>query len=240
MHMTSSSVADLVLILVVSIAATGATAGATPAQARRPTPWRLAILAGLAGAAVGLLMVLGAGGPFPISPPLAVLALMPALVGSLWTARHLARVWELTAHPLLGTAPHGGPVRRRTPLVHRVLAGAFLRLTAGIAGLGLLVLAAAALRHENVDVVAWLIAATSGMGLVGLLVALLEAFGRQGWALATAVLASAPLVLRWQGIAFGTHGATVLASVLIGVLVSAWTVHHFLQDPHRSLVVATL
>jgi uncharacterized membrane protein YfcA len=32
----------------------------------------------------------------------------------------------------------------------------------------------------------------------------------------------------------------VLASVLVAVFVSAWMVRYFLEDPHRSLVVAAL
>jgi hypothetical protein len=230
---SAGAVADLVLMLVVSLTGLGAAAWRPPAPTRRPAPWRLAVLAGLAGATVGLLIALGARGPFAINPDLAVLALMPALVGMLWSARHLTRLWELSRQPLLGRP-------RRTPLARRLLAGAFVRLSAGTGFLSLLVLALGALRHENVHAVASLLATASGMGLTGLLVALLEAFGRQGWALSTAALTAAPLLLRAQGIVFGTHGQTVLASVLMGLLVSVWTVRYFLEDPHRSLVVATL
>lgn len=234
----------MALMLVVSTAALATAARTTPDPARRPSPWRFAVPAGLSGATVGLLIVLGARGPFAISPDLAVLGLMPALLGSLWTARHLTRLWELGSLPLAGTALPSEQtrrrIRRRTPLARRVLIGAAVRLGASTAVLSLMVLALADLRREDVHVVGSLLATTSGMALIGLLVALLEAFGRQGWALSTAALASAPLVLRWQGIAIGSHGETVLASVLIGVLVGAWTVRRFLEDPHRSLVVATL
>jgi hypothetical protein len=228
------------LMLVVSTAALAAAARTTPDPARRPSPWRFAVPAGLSGATVGLLIVLGARGPFPISPDLAVLGLMPALLGALWTARHLTRLWELGSLPLAGTALPSERIRRRMPLARRVLIGAAVRLGASTAVLSLMVLALADLRREDVHVVGALLATTSGMALIGLLVALLEAFGRQGWALLTAAVASAPLVLRWQGIAIGSHGETVMASVLIGVLVGAWTVRRFLEDPHRSLVVATL
>jgi hypothetical protein len=113
-------------------------------------------------------------------------------------------------------------------------------LDAATAALSALVLGFALVRHEDVRVVGALLGACSGMALIGLLVALLEAFGRQGWALTTAALAAAPLVLHELGLGLGSRGASVGVSVLVGLLVSAWTVRYFLEDPHRTLVVSAL
>ena len=231
---------DLGLMLAVGAGGLGAAAATRAAPDRRPTPWRLCIPAGLSGAMVGVLITLGAGGTAAVSSDLAVLALMPALAGTLWTAGHLVGLWDLTAEPLLGAGPDSVRTRRWAPLARRVLLGAGARLGAATAALSALVLGLALVRHEDVRVAGALLAACSGMALIGLLVALLEAFGRQGWALTTAALAAAPLALHQLGLGLGSRGATVGVSVLVGLLVSAWTVRYFLEDPHRTLVVANL
>ena len=231
---------DLVVMLAVGAGGLGAAAATAAASDRRPTPWWLCIPAGLSGATVGVLLALGASGPVAMSADVAILALMPALAGTLWTAGHLVRLWNLTAEPLLGTGPENVRPRRWAPLARRVLLGAVVRLGAATAVLSGLVLTVSLLRHEDVRVVASLLAACSGLALIGLLVALLEAFGHQGWALSTAVLAAAPLVLHELGAGLASRGASVAASILVGLLVSAWTVRYFLEDPHRSLVVAAL
>jgi hypothetical protein len=240
MRAVPSPIGDLCVMLAVGAGGLGAAAATRAAPDRRPTPWRLCIPAGLSGAMVGVLITLGAGGPLTVSSDLAILALMPALAGTLWTAGHLVGLWDLTAEPLLGAGPETVRTRRWAPLARRVLLGAVARLGAATAVLSALVLSVALVQHEDLRVVGSLLVACSGMALIGLLVALLEAFGRQGWALATAVLAGAPLVLHELGIGLVSWGAGVGASVLIGVVVSAWTVRYFLEDPHRSLVVATL
>ncbi|HEY8201887.1 MAG TPA: hypothetical protein VII47_11085 [Actinomycetota bacterium] len=231
---------DLGLMLAVGAGGLVAAAATRAAPDRRPTPWRLCIPAGLSGATVGVLITLGAGGPVTMTSDVAVLALIPALAGTLWTAGHLVGLWNLTAEPLLGAGPDTVRPRRWAPLARRVLLGAAARLGAATAALSALVLSVALVRHEDVRVVGALLAACSGMALIGLLVALLEAFGRQGWALTTAVLAAAPLVLHELGLGLGSRGASVGASVLVGLVVSAWTIRYFLEDPHRSLVVAAL
>jgi hypothetical protein len=86
----------------------------------------------------------------------------------------------------------------------------------------------------------WILGLSSAMALVGLVVVLLEAFGRQCWALLTAAAAAAPLVVRGEGLTVGSHGEAVLAAVAIGLLASCWTLRRFLDDPHRSLVLAAL
>jgi hypothetical protein len=231
---------DIVVMLVVSTAGLVAAVLTTPVPTRAPAPWPFALLAGVAGATVGVLLTLGARGPFAINADLAVLALMPALVGTLWSARFLTRLWELTGHPLLGVSSGTGPVRRKAPVARRILLGALLRLCAGVVVLSLGVVAAGVLLQGDLRVVVTLLGVTSGLALVSLLVSLLEAFGRQGWAVLTAAMASAPLLLHAQGIGLRTQGEAVVASVVIGLAVFAWTVHYFLEDPNRSLVVAGL
>lgn len=240
MRLGLSGFGDIVLMLVVSTVGLAAGALTMPAELKRPAPWPLALLAGVAGAIVGMLLTLGARGPFAVNPDLAVLALMPALVGTLWSARYLNRLWELSGQPLLGAASQTGPVRRTAPLARGILLGAFLRLCTGVVVLSLTVVAAAVLMRGDLHVVASLLGVTSGLALVSLLVSLQEAFGRQGWAVLTAAMATAPLLLHSQGIGPWTQGEAVLASVVVGLAVFVWTVHCFLEDPNRSLVVAAL
>src|SRR5205823_2380840 len=131
---------DLGLMLAVGAGGLGAAAATRAAPDRRPTPWRLCIPAGLSGAMVGVLITLGAGGTAAVSSDLAVLALMPALAGTLWTAGHLVGLWDLTAEPLLGAGPDSVRTRRWAPLARRVLLGAGVRLGAATAALSALVL----------------------------------------------------------------------------------------------------
>lgn len=229
------------VLLGVPLLALTAALATTPPSARVPGPWRMATPAALAGALVGTFIALAGGNPRGAGPDFGVLAFMPALLGTLWGAQYLARIWNLAAEPVHRPAGRGYASARARRFARQVLVGALGRLVLATLGMALVVLAtAAATRHQSIGAVAWILGLSGAMALVGLLVVLLEAFGRQLWALLTAALTTAPLVLQGHVHTVGSHGEAVLSAVVIGVLASCWTLLRFLDDPHRSLVLATL
>jgi hypothetical protein len=230
--------AGLFAVPVVAIAAALATRPATP---RLLGPWRLALPAGLAGALVGVFIALAGGDPRGVAPDLALLAFMPALLGTLWGAQYLAQIWDLSVERFHRPAGDGLGSAETRRYARHVLAGALGRLVLATGGMAAVVLVTSVgARQQPIGTMAWILGLSSAMGLVGLVVVLLEAFGRQLWAILTAALATAPLLLRTNGLDLGSHGGAVLAAVCIGLLASGWTLLRFLDDPHRSLVVATL
>jgi hypothetical protein len=190
---------------------------------------------------VGAFIGLAGGDPFGVGPDFALLAFMPALLGTLWGAQHLAQIWDLSVEPLRRPAGPGYASLGARQFARRVLAGALGRLAIATGGMAALVLVTTVgAQRQPIRTMAWILGLSSAMGLVGLIVVLLEAFGRQLWAILTAALATTPLVLHGHGLNVGTHGEAVLAAVCVGLLASCWTLLRFLDDPHRSLVVATL
>src|SRR5207249_5011219 len=105
-----------------------------------PGPWRIASAAALAGALVGEAFVLGINEPFGMPWQLSLLALAPVVLGALWAADHLSRVWDLIREPIpqFVRSPnrHGSREARSVRgLAFRILLGALVRLAAGAAGL---------------------------------------------------------------------------------------------------------
>jgi hypothetical protein len=225
----------------VPVVALTAALATRPASKRLPGPWRLALPAALAGMLVGAFIGLAGGNPHGVGPDFALLAFMPALLGTLWGAQHLAQIWDLSVEPFRRPPGNGHASPDARKFAGRVLAGALGRLAIATAGMAAVVLVATVgTQRQPIRTMAWILGLSSAMGLVSLVVVLLEAFGRQLWALLTAALATAPLVLHGHGLNIGTHGQAVVAAVCIGLLASCWTLLRFLDDPHRSLVVATL
>ena len=234
---------DLALLCALPLAGVVAAVGTAPATERRPEPWRLALAAGLAGALIGEIFVLGVNESLGMSPTLSLLALAPVLLGALWASAHLSRIWDLTGAPVPGLSRssrqrRGAEGRGSQRFARRILLGALARLLAGAAVLT--VMGAVASRHQHVRLPATLFAYV-GIAVVALIVALFEGSGHRTWALLVAGCACAPMVMSRLGLVdLGSGGQPAILASAVGIVACLLACVHFLRDPQGALAVANL
>ncbi len=149
---------------------------------RAPAPWGRALPAGLVGAGVMSLLVVeptyGSSGRAAI----VALTVVPSLVASMGAGWTLGRLWDRLPQAL-ATNPATARGSRAGAVALKVFARALRRLFVWGAVLSLVVAAWSQRAGENMHDVAALLAAHLSLALAGLLVGVLDAFGKWGSAL---------------------------------------------------------
>jgi hypothetical protein len=241
---------------VAAVAIGGIALARTPVSIRLPGPIGRAVPAALIGAALGVLLVLEPRFPWSARGVLPTLTVIPALIGSLWGGVHMSRLWDVLP-PSLARASLGGSDAEPGRLLRSLWRGALLRLVLG-AGIGSAsVMAVALIGSEWVfagatssgtastastvgdgqRIVAALLGAHAVLAVAGLVIALLEAFGRWGWGLAAA--ASGCTVALAIDLADGHPfpGVRILLAAAVALAVGTPVLVALLREPARTLAV---
>jgi hypothetical protein len=227
----------LAIIAVVSASVALVLLRRIPPGPRAPAPWGRALPAGLVGAGVMGLLVLepsyGNGG----RPVIVALTVVPSLVASMGAGWALGRLWDRLPATLAST-----PATIHGSAAGRVALGVLREAGGRLAGWGLTL---------SITVVAWsvwadaptrtivvLLAAHWSLALAGLLVGILEAFGR--WGSALTALGSGLAVIGLIGV-IGEPLTFVASRLLIGSIVAAaialWPTVAVLSRPEHALAV---
>lgn len=191
-----------------------------PASSQRTARWAHAVPAAVVGGGMGLLMVLEASwrGAYGLQP---LLAVVPTLVGSLWAAYHLMRLWTTVPAALVSTSVRDGS-HRPARAVAGLVAGAFTRSVLCSAVMSAALLGLAHAGGRPVGTLAELLLAFLGIGAVGFCALLLDSFGRSA-AAATAVAAAVAtsVLLQHHALLGGSGPGRTLLLVGVAVLVAA-------------------
>jgi hypothetical protein len=229
--------AAVAAVAAVVAAAVAAALAPDPAAAPPvPGPWAGALVAGAIGAGLGLMLVLDdtvswTAGAVP------ALALVPSTVAAFWGGHHLRRLNRAIPAALSGVPAAAARSRGRAVLPLAVLAGVAVRV------LGL----SAALSAVLLGCTPWLGTSARGggvllgfalMALASLLVGLLQALGRGGWALvAVGCAATGEATLRIAGgEPFAGVGLVAGAAVALAIVVPV--VVALLSRPASTLATA--
>lgn len=202
-----------------SAVALAAAVGSCSPSSKSPAAWRRALLAGLVGGGVGLLILFETRPGGHSGGVTSMLAVLPSLSAGNWAAHHLTRLWAVLPAALATMTVADREVRRLHRMVGRILLGTLGRVVATTALLSLAVLGGAGIAGHRAETLSVALVALGGIGLVGVIGLLLEAFGLGAWAAmataaACAVAAVAPAGLEQPG--------RVLLVVAAAVSVAAW------------------
>ena len=230
-----------IVVAVAVIAAVGAVValrGVTPSM-RRSGPWQRAVPAGLVGAGMGLLLVIEPRFSWNAPGALPALTVVPSLLGSLWGGLHMTRLWEVMPRVLATTS-----VRRRSEgkvgrLTSRLLAESLLRLVVGTVAASAAVMLWVTIDGREVAITRRLLLAHGVLAVAGLAVALLEAFGRWGNALA-ATLLGVVVALLLHTFVHGTFapGTRILWGASVCTLAATVPLVRLLREPDRNIAAA--
>jgi hypothetical protein len=210
-------------------------ARAAPARAT-PGRWERAVAAGAIGTGLGLMLVLDRTVGFTAGA-VPALALLPSTVAGAWGGYHLRHLEQAIPRAVSGIAASDAyaPAAAWPPC--RLLLGA----------LGRLLLLAAALSAVLLVLTPWLGASSRsasmlvGFGLVALatlLVSLLEAMGRGGWALTAVVCAAAAEAAVRVAASDPFPGTGLVVGGALAVLLALPAVIGQLISPARTLATA--
>jgi hypothetical protein len=221
----------------------------TAPSIRRPGPIGRAVPASLIGAGLGLLLVLEPRFPWSAKGVLPTLTVIPSLLGSLWGGVHMSRLWDVLPPALAATSIHAPPAEAAVPgrLLLALWRGALARLLLGT-GVGSAIVIGAAwvapgLAFQGGDIgegrhiVLALLAAHAVLAVAGLVVALLEAFGRWGWGLmATGGGCAVALAIDLSG-AHPFPGVRIFVAAVIALVIGLPVLLRLLHQPARTLAV---
>ena len=211
----------------------------SPRSRRRAGPWQRAVPAGLIGAGMGFLLVIEPRFAWHAQGILPALTVVPSLFGSLWGGLHMTRLWEVMPQVLVNTS-----VRRRSDgrigrLTSRLLAESMLRLLLGAAIASSAVMAWVVADGQPREITRSLLIAHGVLAVAGLCVALLEAFGRWGYALLATAFGCA--------VATGLHGVLghditpgvrILWGAIACTVASTPPLVALLREPDRNIAAA--
>lgn len=228
----AGAVATVLAAAAVGVVTTALTTAAT--SPRRPVPWSRVLPSVVVAGSTGLLILVAMSS----QESNAALALVPALGGSLWGARHLSRLWvdlrAILLQTAVGDGGRGGLRRSLSGVLAGVLAGALARQMAcsGIMAVGLLILAPTtslpvAQFTGVLVIVLW-------VGVVGFLALVLDTCGRPVWAVAVVVSALMTAVL------VSTQPSLSLLPVVTAGIVAAWPLAAVLAEADFVLVRSAL
>jgi len=224
------------LVMIVTAVSVGlvasALAGATPSR-HQPAPWARVLPLVVVGGGIGLLILVATSSQRSHGV-LGLLAVYPALVGGLWAARHLGRLWTDVPAVLVRTSVRRDGRGDVTRAVARVLAGALTRQVACSAVGSLALLGLAAASSQPVDGLAGILLALLGIGLVGLLAIVLECCGRATWSAMVVLSALAGAVVTTS------HLPWLLLSLGAAATVAAWPLARVLSEADFVLARAGL
>ncbi len=227
-------VVDIALVVVLTAVAVTAALLTSPLRKERPTPWRRSLPSALIGALLGTLIIIDPSVEWSSTRPFPVIALVPALLGTLWAGHHLDRIWTILLSALASTQLRDRTSRRNWRVFASIVLGAVGRLVLGTgvaSAVTFLVLRGDA---TNETQLLRLLLGLGAFGLVGFLASLLEGFSRLGGALLTvgAALTSAALVV--NGPAF-LAGQALLVAAVVALLAALVPVVRLVRQPDRTL-----
>ena len=211
----------------------------SPPSLRRPGPWQRAVPAGLIGAGMGFLLVIEPRFAWHAQGVLPALTVVPSLIGSLWGGLHMTRLWEVMPHVLANTSVRRRGEGRIGRLTSRLLLESMLRLVLGATVVSAAVMLWVVADGQPREITRSLLVAHGVLAVAGLCVALLEAFGRWGYALAATVFGCA--------IATGLHtvvghditpGVRILWGAVACTVASTPPLVALLREPDRNIAAA--
>ena len=211
----------------------------SPPSLRRPGPWQRAVPAGLIGAGMGFLLVIEPRFAWHAQGVLPALTVVPSLIGSLWGGLHMTRLWEVMPHVLANTSVRRRGEGRIGRLTSRLLLESMLRLVLGATVVSAAVMLWVIADGQPREITRSLLVAHGMLAIAGLCVALLEAFGRWGYALAAAAFGCA--------VATGLHtvvghditpGVRILWGAIACTLASTPPLVALLREPDRNIAAA--
>jgi hypothetical protein len=177
-----------------------------------------ALLAGLLGACIGVLLVGDPSLGWGVRGVHPAIALVPSVIGSLWGGYYLWNLYEVVPRRLSGVPLNRAGRATMSDPAMMLFLGAILRLVVITALLSSVVVAIGRWTHGS-DRVSVLVA-FGCVALVSLLVGLLESLGRRGAAL-IAVGAALAVELAWPHLVPGhTAGAALAAGALVGIVLT--------------------
>ena len=211
----------------------------SPPSLRRPGPWQRAVPAGLIGAGMGFLLVIEPRFAWHAQGVLPALTVVPSLIGSLWGGLHMTRLWEVMPHVLANTSVRRRGEGRIGRLTSRLLLESMLRLVLGATVVSAAVMLWVVADGQPREITRSLLVAHGVLAVAGLCVALLEAFGRWGYALAATVFGCA--------VATGLHtvvghditpGVRILWGAVACTVASTPPLVALLREPDRNIAAA--
>lgn len=224
--------------LLATLGAVAAVRGSPPSL-RRPGPWQRAVPAGLIGAGMGFLLVIEPRFAWHAQGVLPALTVVPSLIGSLWGGLHMTRLWEVMPHVLANTSVRRRGEGRIGRLTSRLLLESMLRLVLGATVVSAAVMLWVVADGQPREITRSLLVAHGVLAVAGLCVALLEAFGRWGYALAATVFGCA--------VATGLHtvvghditpGVRILWGAIACTVASTPPLVALLREPDRNIAAA--
>ena len=224
--------------LLATLGAVAAVRGSPPSL-RRPGPWQRAVPAGLIGAGMGFLLVIEPRFAWHAQGVLPALTVVPSLIGSLWGGLHMTRLWEVMPHVLANTSVRRRGEGRIGRLTSRLLLESMLRLVLGATVVSAAVMLWVVADGQPREITRSLLVAHGVLAVAGLCVALLEAFGRWGYALAATVFGCA--------VATGLHtvvghditpGVRILWGAVACTVASTPPLVALLREPDRNIAAA--
>lgn len=199
-----------------------------PCSMRPAAPWRRAGPAGLIGGGLGLLIAQASGSPQTGPPMLAMLALFPTLIGTMWGFRHLSRLWIVVPGALITRSVRHSARFDMLRVATGVILAAIARATVATAGLSLVVLALGT--HQSAPGLGPVLLILGGVALVGMVAALLEGFGHSLGALAIVISACVATVLTHDHEVLPGMGGQVIVPVVVAFVVALWPLGSLLSD----------
>ncbi len=213
---------------------------------RQPGPWITAMWAGLLGAGLGALLVvepefiwadsLGSSS-HKVPPFLSMLTVVPSLLGSLWGAHRMASLWDRLPRELLERRVSARSATAGSGSVTTLFLGSLLRIAVCCVGLSSMLVAWVVLSDLPVGITVRLLVAHAVLGVAGLCVSLLEAFGRAGRAL-SCVVGGVALALALPLIWTDPPAALrILTAALCTAILSTILVLRLVREPARTIVL---
>jgi len=209
-----------------------------PCSWRPAGSWGRAVPAGLVGGGIGVLLIRATGPSWGGPALVGMLALFPALAGSLWAGRHQSRLWDVVPAALVArqvTQPgRAGLIR----VAGGVVAGALARAVLATAGLSVVILAVASTADIAVRGLGPLLLALGGIGVVGVMASLFEGLGRSMWAVAVVASACGAELILVNNLGSGIRSAVIVPAA--AAVVALWPIVHLLGDAGFSLTRSTI
>jgi hypothetical protein len=240
--MASGRVSPVVVLAIASVITSGVVALAIgtdrrPPPTRQPPSWAGVGNAGLIGLALGVMLVGDPSAGWGVHGALPAIALLPAMVGSLWGGYYLWRFQELVAQAIEGVPVADANRVSVTGIALSVFGGAVLRLAAATTALSLLLLGLASATGTPVSSSS-LLAAFGCIALVTLVASLIVSLGFAPFALLSVAAGVALELVIAPTQPPGIPGAGILLGSALTTLVALPPLLIVLMRPGRVLATA--